>query len=286
MPRRAVRMYADPLAGEIRGRVDALVGKTVDHRRQALVDRDQRRAPADRGDGRRRRRRSSNREAARRPRRPPRRWLPRTPRSSSPSDRSCPRRALDEPRRGRRGSRHAYGGPDDRPRRTPAPAGPAGGDAPSAPARATSGRGAGYRTQGAAPADRRGQQVRGPAARRRRRDRWWSASRRRCGFRSRRPGGRTPAPRCASRSRWPGPRRTAGRSAAAVDRAQPGPRPIPHREHDTRHGVYCSHTGIRPHGRCSHTHAGRTVIPQRATERVPPRPDETGSRQRPLDPKR
>ena len=42
--------------------------------------------------------------------------------------------------------------------------------APSAPARATSGRGAGYRTQGAAPADRRGQQVRGPAARRRRRD--------------------------------------------------------------------------------------------------------------------
>ena len=22
----------------------------------------------------------------------------------------------------------------------------------------------------------------------------------------------------------------------------------PHREHDTRHGVYCSHTGIRPHG--------------------------------------
>ena len=52
---RAVRMYADPLAGEIRGRVDALVGKTVDHRGQALVedgDRDQRRAPADRGDGR------------------------------------------------------------------------------------------------------------------------------------------------------------------------------------------------------------------------------------------
>ena len=35
-----------------------------------------------------------------------------------------------------------------------------GGDAPSAPARARSGRGAGYRTQGAAPADRRGQQVR------------------------------------------------------------------------------------------------------------------------------
>ena len=33
-------------------------------------------------------------------------------------------------------------------------------DAPSAPARARSGRGAGYRTQGAAPADRRGQQVR------------------------------------------------------------------------------------------------------------------------------
>ena len=35
-----------------------------------------------------------------------------------------------------------------------------GADAPSAPARARSGRGAGYRTQGAAPADRRGQQVR------------------------------------------------------------------------------------------------------------------------------
>ena len=33
-------------------------------------------------------------------------------------------------------------------------------DAPSAPARARSGRGSGYRTQGAAPADRRGQQVR------------------------------------------------------------------------------------------------------------------------------
>ena len=34
------------------------------------------------------------------------------------------------------------------------------GDAPSAPVRARSGRGAGYLTQGAAPADRRGQQVR------------------------------------------------------------------------------------------------------------------------------
>ena len=41
---------------EIRGRVDALVGKIVDHRGQALVEdggRDQRRAPAARGDGRR-----------------------------------------------------------------------------------------------------------------------------------------------------------------------------------------------------------------------------------------
>ena len=41
---------------EIRGRVDALVGKIVDHREQALVEdggRDQRRAPAARGDGRR-----------------------------------------------------------------------------------------------------------------------------------------------------------------------------------------------------------------------------------------
>ena len=61
-------------------------------------------------------------------------------------------------------------------------------------------------------------------------------------------------------------------------------RPTPHREHDTRLGVYCSYTGIRPHGRCRHTRAGRTVIPQRATERAPPQPDETGSRQRPLDP--
>ena len=46
---------------EIRGRVDALVGKTVDHRGQALIEdggRDQRRTPAARGDGRRRRRRS------------------------------------------------------------------------------------------------------------------------------------------------------------------------------------------------------------------------------------
>ena len=31
-------MYADPLADEIRGRVDALVGQTVDHRGQALVE--------------------------------------------------------------------------------------------------------------------------------------------------------------------------------------------------------------------------------------------------------
>ena len=36
-------MYAGPLAGEIRGRVDALVGTTVDHRGQALADRDLRR---------------------------------------------------------------------------------------------------------------------------------------------------------------------------------------------------------------------------------------------------
>ena len=42
-------------------------------------------------------------------------------------------RARRTPRRGRRGSRRAYGGPDGRPRRTPAPGGPAGGDAPSAP---------------------------------------------------------------------------------------------------------------------------------------------------------
>ena len=44
--------------------------------------------------------------------------------------------------------------------RSAATAAPAVADAPSAPARARSGRGAGYRTQGAAPADRRGQQVR------------------------------------------------------------------------------------------------------------------------------
>ena len=42
------------------------------------------------------------------------------------------RRALDELHvAGDAGSRRAYGGPDGR--RTPAPAGPAGGDAPSAP---------------------------------------------------------------------------------------------------------------------------------------------------------
>ena len=46
------------------------------------------------------------------------------------------RRALDELHvAGDAGSRRAYGGPDGRPRRTPAPAGPAGGDAPSAPGR-------------------------------------------------------------------------------------------------------------------------------------------------------
>ena len=51
-----------------------------------------------------------------------------------PEVRNAPsRRARRTPRRARRGPRRAYGGPDGRPRRTPAPAGPAGGDAPSTP---------------------------------------------------------------------------------------------------------------------------------------------------------
>ena len=100
--------------------------------------RDQRRAPADRGDGRRA---GGGRESGSCP--------PATAAAaalapeestislSSPSDsKLSPPRARRTPRRGRRGSRHAYGGPDDRPRRTPAPAGPPGGDAPSAPATA------------------------------------------------------------------------------------------------------------------------------------------------------
>ena len=102
---------------------------------------------------------------------------------------------------------------------------------------------------------------------------WWTASR----AAERR---RVPHVTCA--------RYAADSSNAAVNTLLPsahGTRSTftPHREHDTRHGVYCSHTGIRPHGRCRHTRAGR---PQRATERVPPQPDETGSRQRSLDPKR
>ena len=96
--------------------------------------RDQRRAPADRGDGRRA---GGGRESGSCP--------PATAAAaalapeestislSSPSDsKLSPPRARRTPRRGRRGSRHACGGPDDRPRRTPAPACPPGGDAPSA----------------------------------------------------------------------------------------------------------------------------------------------------------
>ena len=94
--------------------------------------------------------------------------------------------------------------------------------------------------------------------------------------------GHTPAPRCASRSPWPGPRRTAGRSAAAaLRRPCPARTSPPHREHDTRHGVYCSHTGIRPHGRCrhnprrshGHTAAGhRTSAAAARRDRQPPAP--------------
>ena len=53
---RAGNIERDHEHEKIRGRVDALVGKTVDHRGQALIEdggRDQRRAPAARGDGRR-----------------------------------------------------------------------------------------------------------------------------------------------------------------------------------------------------------------------------------------
>ena len=49
----------------------------------------------------------------------------------------------------------------------------------------------------------------------------------------------------------------------------------PHREHDTRHGVYCSHTGIRPHGRCRHTRGGRRSYrsgPPSECRRSPTRP--------------
>ena len=60
----------------------------------------------------------------------------------------------------------------------------------------------------------------------------------------------------------------------------------PHRAHDTRHGVYCSLTASGPTADAATPARVRPVIPQRATERVPPHPDETSSRQRPLDPKR
>ena len=97
--------------------------------------RDQRRAPADRGDGRRA---GGGRESDSRPpaTAPAAALAPEdsTISLSSPSDsKLSPPRARRTPRRGRRGSRHACGGPDDRPRRTPAPACPPGGDAPSAP---------------------------------------------------------------------------------------------------------------------------------------------------------
>ena len=93
-------MYADPLAGEIRGRVDALVGKTVDRCGQALVG-----TAVETSDAPRLTAVTvaapeavANRVAARRPRRPPRRWLPRSPRSRcrARATQSCPRRALDE----------------------------------------------------------------------------------------------------------------------------------------------------------------------------------------------
>ena len=86
-----------------------------------------------------------------------RRLFRRTPRPGEP------RRA---PRRRRRPSRVLPGTcplayrQNRRRRSCAAAAGAPWQDAPSAPARARSGRGAGYRTQGAAPADRRGQQVR------------------------------------------------------------------------------------------------------------------------------
>ena len=90
--------------------------------------------------------------------------------------------------------------------------------------------------------------------------RWWSASRRRCGFRSRRPGRAThprPGARLVRLGRvraelpvdLPQPR--------CVDRAQPGPRP---RTASTTPAT--AYTAATPaHGRCRHTRAGRTVIP-------------------------
>ena len=78
----------------------------------------------------------------------------------------------------------------------------------------------------------------------------------------------------------PAPDYAADSSNAAVNTLLPsahGTRSTftPHREHDTRHGVCCSHTGIRPHGRCRHTRAGRRLYrsgPPSECRRRPTRP--------------
>ena len=93
-------------------------------------------------------------------------------------------------------------------------------DAPSAPARARSGRGAGCRTQGAAPADRRGQQVRV-------RDRCHAARRPRAAALESAPGGAVAAGRFravpAGRPRSHPARR---RSMTPSERRQPYPHPF------------------------------------------------------------
>ena len=81
----------------------------------------------------------------------------------------------------------------DQPGRPPHRAVRGGADAPSAPAKSPGPDPAQvYRTQGAAPADRRGQQVRGPAARRRRRDHFWDI-----------PLASRPSPTSAAAMSWP-----------------------------------------------------------------------------------
>ena len=89
-----------PAPARSAGASTPLVGKTVNHRGQALVG-----TAVETSDAPRLTAVTvaapeavANRVAARRPRRPPRRWLPRTPRPRcrARATRSCPRRALDE----------------------------------------------------------------------------------------------------------------------------------------------------------------------------------------------